>query len=295
MKIGFVGLGMMGSHMCRNLIKGGHEALVRDVDAEREAALVAAGARKAASAAEIAREVEVLFTSLPMPHDVEKVLLGAEGAVEGAHEGLIIVDMSTNAPQTVQRIAAELAPHSVALIDAPVSGGVDGAEAATLAIMCGGDTEIFERVKPLLQCMGANVFRIGDIGAGNVAKLCNNMASFNNLVVACESLLLGAQAGVDPAVLAQVMAASSGDSFSLKRVERKGLTGNFEQEFSLNLAHKDLTLALELARQYGVPLTYGPCTFAAMEQARAKGWGGEDMVTLLRVVEEAMNTTVRGS
>jgi 3-hydroxyisobutyrate dehydrogenase len=294
MDVGFIGVGMMGGPMCRNLIKNGHRVAACDLSADAIARAVGSGAQAADSPKAVAAQAEVVFTSLPMPADVESVLLGADGVAEGARTGTVVVDLSTNAPAMVQRMAAELAKRGLALIDAPVSGGVDGAEAATLAIMCGGERSVFDKVKPLLDCIGKNVFLVGKIGSGSIAKLCNNMVSFCNLAVASEAVLLATRAGVDPRVIVNVMQTASGQSFSLKRVERKGLKGDWKQEFTLNLSHKDLGLALELGKETGTPLTYGALTYALMQQARAKGWGGEDLVVLQRLLEEAVGTPVRG-
>ena len=297
MKVGFIGVGMMGGPMCRNLLKKGHEAVVYDISEDALARISGSGVRRADSPKAVAEEVEVVFTSLPMPDDVERVIMGGEngeGIAQGARAGLVIVDLSTNAPAVVRRLHEELAAKDIALIDAPVSGGVDGAEGATLAIMCGGRQADYDRVKPLLECMGANVFLVGDIGAGSIAKLCNNMTAFANLAVASEALMLATRAGLDPGKMAEVMQAASGASFSLNRLQRKGLKGDWEQEFTLNLSHKDLTLALDLGRQSDTPLPYGSYTYTLMQQARAKGWGGNDLVALQRLLEESLGTQVRG-
>ncbi len=213
--------------------------------------------------------------------------------VQGARPGTLVVDLSTNAPAMVRQISETLSAKGMSLMDAPVSGGVDGAEAATLAIMCGGRQADFDRVKPLLDCMGANVFLVGDIGAGSIAKLCNNMTSFTNLAAAIEALMLATRAGLNPAVIAEVMQASSGASFSLRRLQRKGLKGNWDQEFTLNLSHKDLSLALELGRQTETPLSHGSHTYTLMQQGRAKGWGDKDIVVIQRLLEEVLGTEVR--
>lgn len=297
MKIGFIGIGMMGGPMCRNLLKNGHQAVVYDISEDALARISGSGAQRADSPKAVAEAVEVVFTSLPMPEDVERVIMGGEGnpgIAQGAKAGLLIVDLSTNAPAVVRRLHQELAEKEIALIDAPVSGGVDGAEGATLAIMCGGRQADFDRVKPLLECIGANVFLVGDIGAGSIAKLCNNMTAFANMAVASEALMLATRAGLEPGKMVEVMQAASGASFSLTRLQRKGLKGDWNQEFTLDLSHKDLTLALELGRQSDTPLPFGAYTYTLMQQARAKGWGGNDVVSLQRLLEEALGTEVRG-
>jgi 3-hydroxyisobutyrate dehydrogenase len=293
MKAGFIGLGMMGGPMCRNLIKKGNPALVYDLNADALARMKSAGATAAASAKDVAAQCDAVFLSLPMPKDVEAVLLGPEGVVAGARRGLIVVDLSTNAPAVVKRLEKELAAKGIAFLDSPVSGGVDGAEAATLAIMAGGDKAAFDKVKPMLECMGKNVFHLGAIGTGSVAKLCNNMVSFCNLAAASEAVMLAKRAGLDPQVMVNVMHASSGASQSLKRVDRKAIRGDFKQEFALDLAYKDLTLALDLGRETDTPLTYGSYTYTLMQKARANGRGTEDVSTLMRVIEEPVKEQVR--
>ena len=293
MKVGFVGVGMMGGPMCSNLMKKGHQTVIFDINKDALARMKGAGATVAGSPKEVAAQVDIVFTSLPMPADVEKVILGPDGIAAGAKKGTIIADMSTNAPAVVQRLAKELAPQGITLIDSPVSGGVDGAEAATLAIMCSGDKVAFDKVKPLLECMGKNVFHLGAIGMGNVAKLVNNMVSFCNLVTACEAMALAKRAGLDPDVMAGVMQTASGDSASLKRVKRKAIHGDFKQEFALNLAYKDLGLALELGKETGTPLSVGSHTMTLMQNARSKNRGGEDVSTLMRSIEEGMNDQIR--
>jgi 3-hydroxyisobutyrate dehydrogenase len=293
MKAGFIGLGMMGGPMCRNLIKKGNPAVVFDLNADALARIKSSGATAAVSPKDVAAQCDVVFLSLPMPKDVEAVVMGADGVAAGAKKGLIIVDLSTNAPAVVKRLEKELAAKGIVFLDSPVSGGVDGAEAATLAIMAGGDKAAFDKVKPLLECIGKNVFHLGAIGTGSVAKLCNNMVSFCNLAAASEAVMLAKRAGLDPQVMVNVMHASSGASSSLKRVDRKAIHGDFKQEFALNLAYKDLTLALDLGRETDTPLTYGSYTYTLMQKARANGRGTEDVSTLMRVIEEPVKEQVR--
>ncbi len=293
MKAGFIGLGMMGGPMCRNLVKKGNPALVFDLKPDAMARVRSSGVTEAKSVKEVAAQSDVVFLSLPMPKDVEAVVLGPDGIAAHAKKGTIIVDMSTNAPAVVQRLAKELAQKGITFLDGPVSGGVDGAEAATLAIMVGGDKAAFDKVKPMLECMGKNVFHLGAIGTGSVAKLCNNMVSFCNLAVASEAVMLAKRAGLDPQIMVNVMTASSGASNSLKRVDRKAIHGDFKQEFALNLAYKDLTMALELGRETETPLAYGSYTYTLMQKARANGRGLEDVSTLMRDIEEPVKEQVR--
>jgi 3-hydroxyisobutyrate dehydrogenase-like beta-hydroxyacid dehydrogenase len=293
MRVGFVGVGMMGGPMCGNLLKKGHQAVIFDINKDAIARMKGVGAEVAGSLKELAAQVDVIFTSLPMPADVEKVIMGPDGLASGAKKGTIIADMSTNAPAMVQKLAKELGAKGITLIDAPVSGGVDGAEAGSLAIMCSGDKAAYDKVKPALDCMGKNVFHLGAIGMGNVAKLVNNMVSFCNLVTACEAMALAKRAGLDPDVMASVMQTASGDSASLKRVKRKAIHGDFKQEFALNLAYKDLNLALEMARETGTPISVGSHVFTLMQNGKSKNRGTEDVSTLMRSIEEGMNDQIR--
>ena len=293
MKAGFIGLGMMGGPMCRNMVKKGNAIVIYDLNPDAVARVRSTGAVEAKSTKEVAAQCDVVFLSLPMPKDVEAVIMGPDGVAAAAKKGTIIVDLSTNAPAVVQRLAKELAPRGLTLLDSPVSGGVDGAEAATLAVLVGGDKAAFDKVKPLLDCIGKNVFHLGAIGTGSVAKLCNNMVSFCNLAVASEAVMLAKRAGLDPQIMVNVIHASSGASSSLKRVERKAIHGDFKQEFALNLAFKDLTLALDLGRETDTPLAYGSYTYTLMQKARANGRGGEDVSTLMRDIEEPVNEQVR--
>jgi 3-hydroxyisobutyrate dehydrogenase-like beta-hydroxyacid dehydrogenase len=293
MKVGFVGVGMMGGPMCSNLMKKGHQTVIFDINKDALERMKGMGATVATSPKEVASQVDIIFTSLPMPADVEKVVMGPGGLAEGAKKGTIIADMSTNSPAMVQKLAKELGERGIVLIDSPVSGGVDGAEAGTLAIMCSGDKAAFDKAKPLLDCMGKNVFHLGAIGMGNVAKLVNNMVSFCNLVVASEAMALAKRAGLDPDTMASVMQTASGDSNSLKRVKRKSIRGDFKQEFALNLAFKDLGLALEMGRETGTPLSVPSLTYTLMQAARTKDRGRDDVSTLMQTIEEAMNDKIR--
>lgn len=294
MKIGFIGVGMMGGPMCLNLLKAGHAVVACDLNPESLKRVMAAGAEKANSPREVAEQCLVVMTSLPKPADVDAVVLGENGLAQGAQAETLVVDLTTNAPASVKNLAEALGRKGIAFMDAPVSGGVTGAEAATLAIMCGGRQADFNRAKPLLDCMGSNVVHVGEVGSGSIAKLCNNMTSFCNLAIAAEALMLGQRAGVNPRVLAGVMQTASGASFALKRLERKGLKGDYNAEFSLDLAFKDLALGMQLGAETETPLSFAPITQALMEKSKALGRGGEDLMTIQRILEEALNEELRG-
>lgn len=289
MKVGFIGVGNMGGPMCRNIIaKSDHEVIVFDLDREALKRCTELGATAAGSIAELAAQAEVIMTSLPMPKDVEAVALGPGGIGENARPGTVYFDLSTNAPAVVRRIAEMLKAKGIAMLDAPVSGGVPGAEAGTIAIMVGGDPVAFEAHLPLLRSFAANPIHMGEVGAGTIAKLINNMIAFCNMAAASEGLMLGAMAGIDLEKLCTVIRASSGNSQVFAKLGERALSGNFKAAFALDLAYKDLHLALELADQLGVPVPSAAQTHNLMRMARGMGLGKDDSSSVLRVYEQAL-------
>lgn len=293
MKVGFIGIGNMGGPMCRNIIKGGHEVTVYDLSAEAVRACVELGGQAGGSAKDVASRVDVVMTSLPMPADVEAAALGPAGIAEGARPGTIFVDLSTNSPTMVRHIAAALAAKDVVTLDAPVSGGVVGAEAATISIMVGGEKAVFETCLPVFQSFGKTVLHVGALGTGSIAKLVNNMVAFCTMAAAAEGLMLGAAAGIDPAVLDQVVRNSSGDSFGFRAMAKKVLAGDYAPNFAIGLAYKDLHLALEMADELSVPLALGPQVHNLMRMARGMGFGDDDTTAMMRVYETILNREVR--
>lgn len=296
MKVGFIGAGNMGGPMCRNVIRNsGREILVYDRDAAAVRRCEEAGGTGVGSIAEAVGESDVVFTSLPMPRDVEAVALGEGGIGESARQGTVHVDLSTNSPTMVRSIAARLEPKGVRMLDAPVSGGVIGAEKATIAIMVGGDRAVFDECLPLFESFGKNVIYAGALGAGSIAKIVNNMVAFCNMASGAEGLMLGAAAGIDPDVLNQVIRSSSGDGFGYRAVARKALAGDWSPTFALDLAYKDLHLALELADEIGIPLPLAAQTHNLMRMARGSGYGGDDATAMMRVYEDTLKQQVRGA
>lgn len=294
MKVGFIGVGNMGGPMCRNIIRNtNHEAIVHDLDAGATGACTALGATAAASVADVARGCDVVFTSLPMPRHVEEVALGSGGIGENARPGTVFIDLSTNAPSVARRVRDGLAARQVPMLEAPVSGGVTGAEAATIVIMVGGDEAVFEAQRPLLASFSKEVIHMGDVGFGSVAKLINNQLAFSNMAAAAEALAIGAMSGIDMGKLNQVIENASGFSWAYRSVAAKAFAGEYRPGFALDLAHKDLRLALELADELGVPGMLGPQVMNLMRMARAAGMGGDDTSALVRVYERALGRTVR--
>lgn len=295
MQLGFIGVGNIGTPMCRHLIEAGHTVIAYDVSPSNLSRIVSLGAQAADSPRTVAASCNIVFSSLPGPKEIELVALGADGIITAARPGLIYIDLSTSFPSTTQKIATILAEQGVTMLDAPVSGGVAGAESGTLAVMVGGDAATFETCRPLLEHIGANVFHVGDIGSGCVAKLVNNMIAFVNMTAAAEGMILGTKAGVDPQKLYEIVQASSGASWAMNLFPSHVFVGNFEPGFMVDLAHKDLRLALEMGDELSVPLTMGSICINLLRQLRAHGQGGDDFSALARVLEESIDWQVRVS
>ncbi|HWI63969.1 MAG TPA: NAD(P)-dependent oxidoreductase [Symbiobacteriaceae bacterium] len=290
-ELGFIGLGRMGRHMARNLLKAGHTVTVYNRSQAVVDELVAEGARRAGSPAEVARQARVLFTCLTTPDVVESTL---RAALEGARPGDIFVDHSTIGVADAKRIAAACAEKGVQFIDAPVSGGPWGAEAGTLTIMCGGDQVAYETVLPCLQAEGKQLYLLGPVGAGTVAKLCNNMLIGIHSAAAAEAFVMGTKAGLDPKVLLEILQGATGQSKMIDRNFTKfTFPGNFEAAFSIEHLHKDLNLALALGRDQQVRLVMGAMAAQLYEEARAAGHVKEDMSAIIRPLEELTGVKVR--
>lgn len=292
MKVGFIGLGHMGGPMCRNIIKGGHEVRVHDLSDAAVQTCLAAGGIAAGSVAGAVSGSEVVMTSLPMPKDVETVALGPDGILENAVAGTIYVDLSTNSPAMMKKIADKMAEEDVIALDGPVSGGVVGAEKATIAIMVGGNKKAFDSCMPIFESFGKTIVHTGELGSGCVAKLVNNMIAFINMVAAAEGLMMGVAAGMDAAVLNEIVRNSSGNSMSYRGVAKSALERDFAPGFTVDLAYKDLRLALELADELDMPLLLGPQVHNVMRMARGKDGGGENVTAVLKVYEAIMKQQV---
>ncbi len=295
MKVGFVGVGNMGNPMAANLQKAGHALQVHDIKREAAQNLLDAGATWVNSPKEAASGVDYVFLSLPMPADVERVVLSEDGVLTAMKNGGIIVDMSTNSPSVVRSLAEKTRAKGVTFIDAPVSGGVRGARNATLAIMAGGDKAAYDTCEPLLKAMGANVFYCGDIGTGNVVKLVNNMLAFIHMMGAAEAVVLGKKAGVDPNILWQAVKASSGGSFVWESGTRAILRDKLAPTFTIDLASKDISLATKLAEEFGVPLTMGKAAEGLIRGYQTGGYAKEDVLATVKELEKQAGVTVRGT
>lgn len=294
MKLGFVGVGNIGLPICQNLIKNGHEVHVHDVAPAALERARAAGARTADSPAAVARAAEIVFTCLPGPGEVEAVAVGAEGVTSAARPGLVLVDLTTNFPDVVERIAKQLAEHGIGMLEAPVGNGVVGAREGRASVICGGDPTLFRQIEPLFRCFATTVHHVGPIGHASMVKSIDILISGINLAAACEGFMLGARAGIDPDVLFDVISTNSGSSEQLKRrMRRKILSGDFSAEGSMDLALKDLRVTLGLAERTMTPLRYGAMLHEQFVAAVAKGWGKEDWCVLMRLLEDVTGTDVR--
>jgi 2-hydroxymethylglutarate dehydrogenase len=294
MRVGFIGLGSMGRPMALNLLKRGQELVVNDIIPEAVAELVRAGARAGASPAAVAGQVEVLITMLPNAAIVAGVMTGENGVLAGARPGLAVVDMSSVGPGDSRRLAAMAAQKQVAYLDAPVSGGVRGAAAGQLTIMAGGSEEDFLKVKPVLECLGEKIYHVGAVGAGDAVKIVNNLLLGINMAAVAEALVLGVKAGLKPEAMLAIIGNSSGESYAFKaKVPNFVLPGRFEAGFALALQAKDLDLALQTAREHGVPLLLGGLARQVYSLAQARGLGEKDMSAVIKIWEEATGAEVR--
>ena len=294
--VGFIGLGNMGMGMAANIQKADYPLVVHDVRQAAAQPFVAAGARPAGSAAEVARLSDVVFTSLPGPREVEAVALGAGGVLEGIRAGGIYVDLSTSRPTLIRRIEPQFRAKGAHVLDAPVSGGKTGAASRNLAVMVGGEREIFERIKPLLDAFGDKVFYAGSIGAGSVCKLVHNMIGHGVRQAIAEGLTLGVKAGVEAEALWQcVRRGALGRMSSLhENIPRTVFRGTFEPpSFLLSLARKDISLATELGREFDVPMPVANLAEQMAIESLNRGWGDLDSSITFLLQEEAAGVEVR--
>ncbi len=295
MKIGFIGLGIMGKPMAKNLLKAGYELVVYDILAAPVEEVVAAGAKAGASSKDVAARGDVIITMLPNSPHVKEAILGKNGVIEGAKPGSIVVDMSSIAPLAAQEVAAELAKKGVEMLDAPVSGGEPKAIEGTLAIMVGGKAEGFEKVKPILLKMGASAVLCGEIGSGNVTKLANQIIVALNIAAMSEALVLAAKAGVDPGRVYQAIRGGLAGSTVLDAKAPMVLKGNYKPGFRIELHIKDLQNALDTAHAIGVPVPLTSGIMEIMQALRVDGKQKDDHSGVIQFYEKLAGQTVRSN
>ena len=293
MKIGFIGIGQMGRHMSRRILEAGHQLVVHDINKESAAPLIKKGAAWADTPAAVAKACRVVITSLPKPQDVEQVVYGENGLTQGWLPGDVYIDMTTNSPSLIRRIAEDAKAKGVSVLDAPVSGGVKGAEAGTLAIMVGGDAAALEKVRTVLEAMGQRIFPVGGAGNGNVVKLVNNLISLICNSASAEGFALGVKAGIDPAMLLEIIKASTGDNWCARQYPNTTFKGNFEPGFKVSLAYKDINLALTLGRENSVPLPVGEAVKKDLEETIAAGLQDKGIDAVILPLEKAAGVKVR--
>ena len=284
MRIGFIGLGTMGIRMAERLLKAGHELVVHNRTRGKEEQLAALGARRAATPAECAAQRELVITMVSDTPDVQAVVLGDDGAVIGMEPGSILVDMSTISPATTRRLAAALAEHDVDMLDAPVSGGSEGAATGGLSIMVGGDAKVLARARPALDVLGKTVTHVGAIGAGQVAKAVNQVVLAGTYASVAEGMALAQAADVDAQAVLRALGSGAAASWVLENRAANMLEGNYPLGFRTRLHRKDLGIALAAARDLGVTIPIA----AFVEQLETglvkQGYGDEDMSNIARVV-----------
>ena len=298
MRIGFIGLGNMGGPMALNLIKAGHTLIVHDVRRESAKPHLDAGATWADSPKDVARQGELILTSLPGPPEVEAVALGPDGIIHGAVAGTVYADLSTNSPTVMRKLYAVFKEKGIHVLDSPVSGGVIGAKRGTLQVMVGGDESIFREVKDVLGGIGNSVGYMGPIGAGTIAKLVHNMISILTRSLVAEGFTLGVKAGVKPeALLEAIRGASFGQGLILSHMIPDVIfKGDFDKvRFALKLARKDVGLATALAREYDVPMPLASVGEQILIAAMARGWGDRDSTSPWLLQEEAARVQVRAT
>ena len=275
-RIGFVGLGIMGKPMAKNLLKAGYELVVFDINQDAVAEVVAAGAVKAENAKAVAAQSEAVITMLPNSPHVKAAVLGENGVLEGAKPGLILIDMSSIAPLAAQEVAAAVAAHGVEMLDAPVSGGEPKAIDGTLSIMVGGKQDIFDRCVELLSKMGKSVVRCGDIGAGNTTKLANQIIVALNIAALSEAMVLATKAGVDPELVFNAIRGGLAGSTVMEAKAPMILAGNFKPGFKIDLHIKDLANAIETGHDVGVPLPLTSSVMEILQALKVDGKGQND-------------------
>jgi 3-hydroxyisobutyrate dehydrogenase-like beta-hydroxyacid dehydrogenase len=289
MRLGFVGTGTMGAPMAGRLIDAGHQVAVYDVRPDATAALCARGARSAENPAAVARASEVVFTSLPGPTEVEHVAFDpGSGILAGLQQGGAFIDMTTNSPAVARRVAEACRARGVDMLDAPVSG-----RPPTMTVMVGGDEAVFARFRPLLAAMAGNIFYVGRAGAGCTAKLVTQYLGYTNFVAAIEGMLIGAKAGIDLGVLAQIVPVSAGASRTFDNIPRSVLPGTFTAGGTLDIVAKDLQLARDLAREVGAPAHLGLLAHDVLSRAQAQGWGQEGFPIAARILEAVAGAELR--
>lgn len=286
MKLGFIGLGVMGRPMALNLMKHGHEMGVYGRREATLAPLLDAGARRYDTPAALAGACDVLFTMVTASHDVEAIALGTDGVIHGARRGMVLIDMETIAPAVARNVAAALAERGIDMLDAPVSGGPGGAQQATLSIMVGGKADVYQRMLPLFQALGKTVVHMGDHGAGQTTKACNQLALLVNAMGTAEAMLLAARSGLDPAKVREVLLGGVASSRVLELFGKRMVERDFAAGIEARLYYKDLHIALDLVHELGIATPAAAVVMQHVNAVIGRGEGGSDLSALLKALED---------
>jgi 2-hydroxy-3-oxopropionate reductase len=294
MTVGYIGLGLMGKSMARNILRAGYPLVVHNRSQAAVDELVAEGAQRAHSPAEVAGQVDVVFTNLPDSPDVEAVALGPDGILEGAHAGLVFVDNSTIRPATARKIAAELGEKGVPCLDAPVSGGDVGARNATLTIMVGGPAPALERVMPVLEAIGKSITHVGESGAGQIAKAANQIMVAAQMVAMGELLVFARKSGADPSKVVDAIRHGAAQCWTLDVKPPRLFAGNRQPGFKAYMQAKDLGIVLDTARQYGVPLPATSINTQLFNAMLEMGMRDLDNSAVIGVIEKLAGSSLLG-
>lgn len=293
MDVGFIGLGRMGFPMAYNLIRAGHSLVAHNRSRDPVDRLVALGARSASTPAEVARSVEILVSCVLTPEQVEHIYLGPEGAIEGARAGQVFIDTSTIYPMTSRKIGGALRAKGVSFIDAPISGGPQGAEQGTLSVMVGADAAALEKARPVLEVFGKNIFHMGPVGSGCSTKICNQILTGTAHVLVAEAMVLGTKLGLDPQKLFEVLHLSSGQCRALDRaVPEAILPRNFDAVYTVNGMIKDLECAIRTARENGVRLLLPTLAQQIYMEARGLGHSDQHLAAVIMPMEKIAGVEV---
>jgi len=285
--VGFIGVGMMGTPMVRRLVEAGYSVIAYDINPQAMRRVEEMGAETSTSAKEVAERCNPIITILPNSDDVEEVVLGPDGIIEGGSEGTVLIDMTTAYPLNTKKIAEEMAKRGMRLLDAPVSGGVVGAEKGTLSIMVGGDPELVEICRPLLQVMGKNIFHMGEVGSGHTMKAVNNFLSGCTMAATSEALALATKAGLDPKKVVDVLQVSSGRSYATDfKFPRYVFPRTFDDGFRLELLYKDLGILTRLGRDLGAPMFIANVIQQIVGLAVSKGYGKRGHTSIAEFIEK---------
>jgi 3-hydroxyisobutyrate dehydrogenase-like beta-hydroxyacid dehydrogenase len=293
MNTGFIGIGQMGKHMAKHILDAGYDLTILDINKDAATNLIEAGAKWCDTPRAIAELCQLVITSLPTPQDVEQVVYGSEGLKSGWKAGDIYIDMSTNSPATIRRIAEDARGTGVEVLDAPVSGGTRGAEMGTLTIIVGGDSTALEKSRKILETMAQKIFLVGEVGCGNIAKLINNMIALTCSSISAEGFVLGVRAGIDPQTLWEIINISTGSNWALQQYNSGVLQGDFSPSYRLSLGCKDIGLATDMGKEYRVPLPVASMVEQKFVEAMAAGLGDKHVDAVILRLEELAGVKVR--